>query len=164
LEAKLKATTKALGEADKKHAEEVVATKLAADWAVKEAEARATKAEKGIAEVSKKQSRREEAIVKCIDDLLTSFGSKYRLTMSSLVLLLSLCILNGYFFVMPQNNLEKLSDFIRVKPKILYWMPLACWSRTVGTSGTFSRRLDMCFPACLLGCSGRRGRRCQQVT
>jgi biopolymer transport protein ExbB/TolQ len=31
LEAKLKATTKALEEADKKHVEEVVATKLAAD-------------------------------------------------------------------------------------------------------------------------------------
>jgi hypothetical protein len=31
LEAKLKATTKALGEAEKKHVEEVVATKLAAN-------------------------------------------------------------------------------------------------------------------------------------
>jgi hypothetical protein len=35
LEAKLKATTKALEEADKKHAEEVAATKLAADHAVR---------------------------------------------------------------------------------------------------------------------------------
>jgi 4-hydroxyphenylpyruvate dioxygenase-like putative hemolysin len=104
LEAKLKAITKAMGEADKKHAKEVAATILAAGWVVKEAEARMTKAKKNLAKVSKKQSRREEAVIKRIDDLLTSFGSKYRLTMSSLVLLLSLCILNGYFPVMQQND------------------------------------------------------------
>jgi hypothetical protein len=46
LEAKLKASTKALGEADKKHADEVVATKLVADLAVKEVEARAIKTKK----------------------------------------------------------------------------------------------------------------------
>jgi hypothetical protein len=47
LEAKLKATTKALGEADKKCVEEIAATKLAANQAVKKAKARATNAEKG---------------------------------------------------------------------------------------------------------------------
>jgi hypothetical protein len=46
LETKLKASTKALGEADKKRDDKVAATKLAADQAVKEAEARATKAKK----------------------------------------------------------------------------------------------------------------------
>jgi hypothetical protein len=46
LEAKLKASTKALGEAYKKCADEVAAIKLVVDRAVKEAEARATKAKK----------------------------------------------------------------------------------------------------------------------
>jgi hypothetical protein len=76
LEAKLKATTKAMGEANKKCAEEVVATKLVVDQAGKEAEARAITAKKALAELSKKQTQREEAVVKRIDDLLTSFGSK----------------------------------------------------------------------------------------
>jgi hypothetical protein len=85
LEAKLKAITQAVGEADKKRAEEVAATKLAADWAVKEAEARATKVEKSLAKISKKQSQCKEAAVKRIDDLLNAFDSKYRLIVSSLV-------------------------------------------------------------------------------
>jgi hypothetical protein len=72
LEAKLKATTKALGEADKKRVKEVAATKLAADQVVKETEARAIKAEKALAEVSKRQTQCEEVVVKRIDDLLTS--------------------------------------------------------------------------------------------
>jgi hypothetical protein len=46
LESKLKATTKVLEEADQKRAEEVAATKPAADQVVKEAEARAIKAKK----------------------------------------------------------------------------------------------------------------------
>jgi biopolymer transport protein ExbB/TolQ len=87
LEAKLKATTKALEEAHKKCAKEVAATKLAANQAVKEVEARAINAEKALAKVSKRQTQHEEAVVKRIDDLLTSFGSKYHLTASSLVLL-----------------------------------------------------------------------------
>jgi hypothetical protein len=52
LEAKLKATTKALEEAANKHAKEVAATELVANHAVKEAEARAIKAEKSLAKVS----------------------------------------------------------------------------------------------------------------
>jgi Skp family chaperone for outer membrane proteins len=76
LEAKLKATTKALGEADKKCAEEVAATKLTTNQEVKEAEARANKTKKSLAEVSKRQTQREEAIVKRINDLLTSISSK----------------------------------------------------------------------------------------
>jgi hypothetical protein len=91
----------------------IKATKPAADQAVKEAEARATKDEKSLAKVSKKQKQRAEAIVKIIDDLLTSFHSKYRFIVYSLVLLVSLCILNGYSFVMQQNNLEKLSSFMQ---------------------------------------------------
>jgi hypothetical protein len=52
LENKLETTTKALEEADNKRAKEVAATKLATDQAVKEAEARAIKAKKSLAEVS----------------------------------------------------------------------------------------------------------------
>jgi hypothetical protein len=57
LEDKLKTTTKALEEADNKRAEEVAATKLATDQAVKEAEARAIKAKKSLAEVSQRQTQ-----------------------------------------------------------------------------------------------------------
>jgi hypothetical protein len=72
----LKATTKALREADKKRAKEVAATKLASDQEVMEVEARAIKAEKALAEVSKRQMQHEEVIVQWIDDLLPSIGSK----------------------------------------------------------------------------------------
>jgi hypothetical protein len=75
-----------LGEADKKRADEVATTKLAADRAVKEAEVRVTRAKKAMAKISKKQSQRKEAIIKRFDDLLTAFGSKYRLIASSLIL------------------------------------------------------------------------------
>jgi hypothetical protein len=85
LEAKLKATTKALEEADKKHTKEGAATKLAANHAVQEAEARAIKAEKSLAKVSQSQSKCEEVVVKCIDDLLTSIGSKYHLILNVIV-------------------------------------------------------------------------------
>jgi hypothetical protein len=55
LEAKLKTTTKALEEADNKHAKEVAFGKLAANQAIKEAEARAINAKKkNLAEVSQK--------------------------------------------------------------------------------------------------------------
>jgi hypothetical protein len=148
LEAKLKASTKALGEADKKHGDKVAATNLASDRAVKEAEARATKAE-----ISKKQSECEEAVVKHIDDLLTAWSCLYYLF-----------VLNGCSFMMKYNNLEKSLDFVRVKPKILCLMFLACWSQTIEMSGTFSSALEMCFPACLPGCSRRRGMRCRQAT
>jgi hypothetical protein len=52
LEAKRKTTTKALEEAENKRAKEVAAAKLATDQTVKEAEARAIKAEETLAEVS----------------------------------------------------------------------------------------------------------------
>jgi Flp pilus assembly protein TadB len=164
LEAKLKASTKALGGDDKKRADEVAATKLATDRAVKEAEARATKAKKSLAEISKKQSQCKEAIIKRIDDLLTTFGSKYRLIAFSLVLTLFLFILNGCSFMMQQNNLEKSLDFVQVKPKILYLMSLACWSRTAEMSGMFSSILDIYFPVCLSGCPQKIGKRCQHAT
>jgi Flp pilus assembly protein TadB len=80
LETKLKATTKALKEANKKHAKEVAAAKLSANQAVKEGEARATKAEKALAEVSQRQASREEDVVKWIDDILTCVGSKWFVT------------------------------------------------------------------------------------
>jgi membrane protein involved in colicin uptake len=120
LEAKLKTTTKALEEANNKRAEEVASAKLAADQAVKEVEARAIKAKKPVAEVSQKQSKHEEAIVKCIDDLLTSFGSKCRHAVIFVVLLLSICIPTVYIFVMQQRNLEKLSDYVKAQPKTFF--------------------------------------------
>jgi DNA anti-recombination protein RmuC len=76
LEAKLKTTTKALKEADEKLAKEMSAAKNFIDKVVKEAEARATKAKKAFAEVSQRQASREEAVVKRLDDILTSVGSK----------------------------------------------------------------------------------------
>jgi biopolymer transport protein ExbB/TolQ len=100
LEAKLKTATKALGEADKKHAEEVAATKLVTDQAVKEAEARATKAKKALDEVSKKQARREEVVVKRIDDLLTSIGSKC----SFPVVLHFLCVFHRPVFLLVMSS------------------------------------------------------------
>jgi hypothetical protein len=56
LEAKLKATSQALKEAD--------AAKAFADKAAKEAEARAIKAKNALVEVSQKQAKREEDVVK----------------------------------------------------------------------------------------------------
>jgi hypothetical protein len=56
LEAKLKTISKALKEAD--------AAKASADKAVKAAEARAIKVEKALAEVSQKQAKRKEGVVK----------------------------------------------------------------------------------------------------
>jgi Skp family chaperone for outer membrane proteins len=79
LEAKLKTTSKALKEADEKRAKEVSAAKVSADNAVKAAEARAIKAERALAEVSQRQAKREKDVVKRLDDILTSVGSKYPL-------------------------------------------------------------------------------------
>jgi hypothetical protein len=76
LEAKLSANTKALEEADTKHAEEVATAKLVATQAVKEVKERVVKAEKALAEVTQRQSNHEEAVVKRIDALSTSFGNK----------------------------------------------------------------------------------------
>jgi hypothetical protein len=78
LEAKLKTTSKALKEADEKRAKEVSAAKVSADKAVKAAEARAIKAEKALSEVSQSQAKREEDVVKRLDDIL-AFGSKFSL-------------------------------------------------------------------------------------
>jgi Skp family chaperone for outer membrane proteins len=79
LEAKLKTTSKALKEADEKRTKEVCATKASADKAVKAAEAMAIKAEKALAEVSQRKAKREEDVVKQLDDILTSVGSKFSL-------------------------------------------------------------------------------------
>jgi membrane protein involved in colicin uptake len=96
LEAKLKTTSKALEEANKKPTTEVVAAMLATDQAVKDAEARAIKAKETLARVYQNQSKREEAVVKCIDDLLTSFGSKCHLAVIYVVLLLLICVMTIY--------------------------------------------------------------------
>jgi hypothetical protein len=76
LEAKLKTTSKALKEADEKRAKEVSTVKVSTDKAVREAEARAVKAKKALTEVSQRQAKREEDVVKRLDDILTTVGSK----------------------------------------------------------------------------------------
>jgi hypothetical protein len=83
------------GEADKKRAKEVAATKFATDHAVKEAEARAIKAKKSLAEVLKRQTQREEVVVKWINDLLTSIGSKCSLPVHLYCLL---CFVDLHFY------------------------------------------------------------------
>jgi biopolymer transport protein ExbB/TolQ len=75
LESKLKTTSKALKEADEKHAKEVSAAKVSAEKAAKATEARAIKAEKALAEVSQRHAKHEEDVVKRLDVILTSVGS-----------------------------------------------------------------------------------------
>jgi hypothetical protein len=82
LEAKLSANTKALKEAETRHIEEMATAKLAATQAVKEEEERAVKAEKALAEVTQRQTKHEEAAVKRLNALSTSFGSKIFLIFS----------------------------------------------------------------------------------
>jgi hypothetical protein len=144
LESKLKVTTKALEEADKKCAKEVVATKLAADQVVKEGEARAIKAKKALAEVSKKQTQREEAIVKRIDDLSTSFGSEYFLAFQLGFFCFDATCADYDVFGMQQNKLERSTSSVKTKAKTLYSMSLACWNRTSGMPKMLSRKFDMC--------------------
>jgi Flp pilus assembly protein TadB len=97
LEAKLKATSQDLKEAD--------AVKASADKAAKAAEAWAIKAENALAEVAQKQAKCEEDVVKRLDGILTSVGSKF----FPYCCLLSVCqpvltlIVN---FMMQKSNLE----------------------------------------------------------
>jgi hypothetical protein len=83
LDAKLKANTKALEEAqtrlatsESKHNEEVAVAKHAASQAIKEAEARAATMEDALAKIGQKQSKREETAAERLNALSTSFGSK----------------------------------------------------------------------------------------
>jgi O-acetyl-ADP-ribose deacetylase (regulator of RNase III) len=101
LETKLKATTNALKEANEKHVKEVAAAKLSADQAFKEANARATKAKKALAKVSQRHASHEEVVVKRIDDILTSIGSKCSLTFVFYCLFpLPTCVFTGCIFMM----------------------------------------------------------------
>jgi hypothetical protein len=69
LEAEIKTTSKALKDAD--------AAKTSAGKASKAAEAKAIKAEKALAQVSQKQAKHEGGVVKQLDDILASVGSKF---------------------------------------------------------------------------------------
>jgi hypothetical protein len=87
LEAKLTSNTKALEEAqaqlavvETRHKEELAAAKNAASQAVKEAEARAIKAEDALAKSTQEQSQREETAIARLNALSVAFGSKYLLT------------------------------------------------------------------------------------
>jgi uncharacterized protein YqjF (DUF2071 family) len=133
-----------LEEADNKHAEAVAATILAVDQAVKEAEARAIKAKKALAEVSQRQTRREASVVKRIDDLSTSFGSEYFLSFRLGFFYSDATCADYDVFGMQQNKLERSTSSMTTKAKTLCLMPLAYWNQTVGTPEMFSRKLDMC--------------------
>jgi predicted nucleic acid-binding Zn-ribbon protein len=96
LDAKLKANTKALEEAqthlaasEAKHKEEVVAAKQGASHAIKEAEARASTMEDALAKIGQEQSKHEETAAKRLNPLSTSFGSNCFLPLR---LCFSLCI------------------------------------------------------------------------
>jgi Flp pilus assembly protein TadB len=69
LEAKLKTTSKALKDAD--------AARASANKAAKATEARASKAEKDLVEVAQKQAKHEGCVVKRLDEIVTSIGSKF---------------------------------------------------------------------------------------
>jgi hypothetical protein len=68
LEPKLKASTEALNYAN--------ATKVSAKRAAKSAETRAKKAEKALADAKQKQTKREQSVVKRLDEISISVGSK----------------------------------------------------------------------------------------
>jgi Skp family chaperone for outer membrane proteins len=68
LEAKLKASTEALKDAN--------AAKVSAERAAKSAETRAKKAEKALADDNQKRTKREQSVVKQLDDISISVGSK----------------------------------------------------------------------------------------
>jgi hypothetical protein len=69
LEAKLKTTPKALKDA--------YAARISTDKAAKAAEARASKAEKDLAEVAQKQATLEGAVIERLDAIVASIGSKF---------------------------------------------------------------------------------------
>jgi hypothetical protein len=92
------------------------------------AEARAIKAEKVLAEANQGQSKREQAIVKRIDALSTSFGSKCCLASDSALSYFANMRADYDIFVMRHNKLERSSSFVMTKPKNLYSMSLSFWS------------------------------------
>jgi chromosome segregation ATPase len=68
LEAKLKVCTKALNDAN--------AAKVSAERAAKSAETRAKKSEKALADANKKQTKWDQSMVKRLDEISVSVGSK----------------------------------------------------------------------------------------
>jgi hypothetical protein len=68
IESELKASTEALKDAN--------AAKVSAERAAKSAETRAKKAEKALADANQKQTKREQSMVKRLDKISVSVGSK----------------------------------------------------------------------------------------
>jgi translation initiation factor 2B subunit (eIF-2B alpha/beta/delta family) len=68
LEAKLRASIEALKDAN--------AAKVSAERAAKSAETRAKKAEKALADANQKQIKREQSVIKGLDEISISVGSK----------------------------------------------------------------------------------------
>jgi hypothetical protein len=85
LEAKLKTTSKAHKDAD--------AARISVDKAANTAEAKASKAEKALADVGHKHANREGAVVKQLDAIVTSVGSKFFILPLCLATLLPVNIL-----------------------------------------------------------------------
>jgi predicted Holliday junction resolvase-like endonuclease len=69
LEAELKTATKALKDAN--------TAKVSSEKAAKAAETKAKKAKKALTEATQKQTIREQAVVRRLDEICTSVGSKY---------------------------------------------------------------------------------------
>jgi ElaB/YqjD/DUF883 family membrane-anchored ribosome-binding protein len=132
LEAKLKAKIKALEEAQAQlaanvatHKEELAAAKNAASQAVKEAQERAAKAEEALMKNAQEQTKCEETTIIRLNDLWTSFGSKYPLSCDSLFSLLFVCVLTRCS-MMQHKGLAKPTRCVKTKPKIPYLTPLKC--------------------------------------
>jgi ABC-type protease/lipase transport system fused ATPase/permease subunit len=107
LEVELKASAEALENAN--------AAKVSAERAAKSAETRAKKAEKAPADANQKQFKREQSVVKRLDEISTSVGSKCFLFIVRHLLdfhfadMCFTCLICAS--VMQQRNLESLGDF-----------------------------------------------------
>jgi hypothetical protein len=110
------------------------AIKVSAEKAAKAAEARAKKAEKVLADAHHKQAKREQSVVKRLDEMSSSVASKcfffacfplVDCDFAYVCLFVLLCTC-----AMQQKNLERYGDFGRRIPKTPCWMRLVSWSLT----------------------------------
>ena len=116
LEAELNASRKAWDTA--------TATKVAAEKSAKSAATKAKKAEKALADADQGRVQREQAITKCLNQILALAGGKYRAvlflaTCSFFYLLVFAHYLLSLSFVFPQRTLEYLWRLYSRMMKIL---------------------------------------------
>jgi hypothetical protein len=124
LEAKLKASVEAWESAN--------AAKVYAEKAAKSAETRAKKAKKALADAHQNQAKREQSVVKRLDGMSTSVGSKcFPFVFLPLIdcNFAYMCVFVLFCTcAMQQENLERYGDFGRRIPKTPCWTQLVCWS------------------------------------